>query len=324
MLTRFKVLQTTTYACLYTVVVAALTLPWIIYHGFLREKSYGLINQGFGEWLAEQGLGMLINFVLLAALMVPLYSILRRSNLQPWLWGSIATVALFVLVILAAPLVLLPVFNDYTPIEDETVVREILKLSEASGMDAKVVQFDASRQSSRIGAHISGLGGTRQISVSDNLLATSLPEIRAVVAHEIGHQALHHIWEKILFFAVLITVAFAFIQWATGSILRRWGNGWRVRNRSDLAGFPLLAAAFSLFFFVMSPIVNSFTRTNEAEADLFSLHAAREPDGLAEVALKLAESSKLAPSPLEEWLFWDHPSPRSRIEMAMNWKIAQR
>ena len=191
-------------------------------------------------------------------------------------------------------------------------------------MEAKVVQFDASRQSSRIGAHISGLIGTRQISVSDNLLATSLPEIRAVVAHEIGHQVLHHIWEKILFFAVLITVAFALIQRATGLILRRWGNRWQIHGRSDLAGFPVLAAAFSLFFFVMSPIVNSFTRTNEAEADMFSLHAAREPDAFAEVALKLAASSKMAPSRLEEWLFWDHPSPKSRIEMAMNWKMAQR
>ena len=86
----------------------------------------------------------------------------------------------------------------------------------------------------------------------------------------------------------------------------------------------MLAAAFSLLLFLASPVVNTFIRTNEAEADLFSLHAAREPDGLAEAALKLAESSKMAPAPLEEWLFWDHPSPKSRIAMAMDWKLAQR
>ena len=91
----------------------------------------------------------------------------------------------------------------------------------------------------------------------------------------------------------------------------------------DLAGMPLLAALFALFFFLITPFLNTYIRVNEAEADLFALHAAREPEGAAEVALKLSEYRKLDPGPIEEWIFYDHPSGRARIEMAMRWKAEQ-
>jgi STE24 endopeptidase len=82
----------------------------------------------------------------------------------------------------------------------------------------------------------------------------------------------------------------------------------------------LLTALFATYFFVMTPFVNTVIRVNEAEADLFALHAAREPDGAAEVALKLSEYRKMDPGPIEEWIFYDHPSGRARIHMAMTWK----
>jgi STE24 endopeptidase len=81
-----------------------------------------------------------------------------------------------------------------------------------------------------------------------------------------------------------------------------------------------LAAVFSVFFFLLTPILNTYIRVNEAEADIYGLHASREPDGFAEVALKLGEYRKLEPGAFEEWFFFDHPSGRARIEMAMEWK----
>jgi STE24 endopeptidase len=93
-----------------------------------------------------------------------------------------------------------------------------------------------------------------------------------------------------------------------------------VRGIDDVAGLPLLAALFSIFFFVMTPLNNTAIRVNEAEADLFGLNAAREPDGFAETALLLGEYRKLRPGPVEEWIFFDHPSGYERILMAMRWK----
>jgi STE24 endopeptidase len=93
-----------------------------------------------------------------------------------------------------------------------------------------------------------------------------------------------------------------------------------VNGIGDTAGLPLIAALLSVYFFVLTPVLNNYVRMNEAEADIFGLNAAQEPEGFAEAALKLVEYRKIDPSPFEEWFFFDHPSGRSRISMAMRWR----
>jgi STE24 endopeptidase len=101
---------------------------------------------------------------------------------------------------------------------------------------------------------------------------------------------------------------------------RRHGRRWGVRGVADPAGMPVFAILISCYLFVLTPVTNSITRVQEAEADIFGLNASRQPDGFAEIALKLSEYRKLDPSPLEEFLLYDHPSGRARIFAAMRWK----
>jgi len=108
-------------------------------------------------------------------------------------------------------------------------------------------------------------------------------------------------------------------SWALAHVGARWG----IAGVDDVAGLPLLAALLSTYFFVLTPVLNTYIRVNEAEADVYGLQAAAEPDGFAEVALKLGEYRKLAPGPIEEWIFFDHPSGRTRIRMAMGYKAEQ-
>jgi STE24 endopeptidase len=181
--------------------------------------------------------------------------------------------------------------------------------------------MDASRQTSRVSANVSGLFGTTRIALNDNLLRRVSPAgVEAAMGHEMGHYVLDHVYKKILYFTVVLIVGFAFLRWAFDRAMARWGERWEIRGVADPASLPLLAVLFSFYLFVITPFDNTFTRTNEAEADIFGLNAAREPDGMAEVAMKLSEYRKLAPGPMEEWIFFDHPSGRSRILMAMRWK----
>jgi STE24 endopeptidase len=181
--------------------------------------------------------------------------------------------------------------------------------------------FDASRQTKRVSANVSGLAGTMRISLNDNLLnRCSLAEIEAVMAHEIGHYVLNHVYKTLLFFGVVIVVGFAFLGWAFERVRAGKGAGWGVRDVGDPAGLPLALILLSVYFFLLTPALNSWTRMEEAEADLFGVNASGQPDGEAAVDLKLGEYRKLDPSPLEEALFYDHPSGRSRITMAMQWK----
>ena len=181
--------------------------------------------------------------------------------------------------------------------------------------------FDASKQTTRISANVSGFLGTDRISLNDNLLnRSSLPEIEAVMAHEIGHYALHHVSELILEIGLLLVVGFALVRVAFDKVQARWGKRWGIGGVADVAAMPLLVLLLSAFFFLATPVWNTIIRSNEVEADIFGLNAARQPEGFAEAALKLGEYRKLAPGPLEEALMFDHPSGRSRILMAMRWK----
>ncbi|HKB06988.1 MAG TPA: M48 family metalloprotease, partial [Candidatus Polarisedimenticolia bacterium] len=123
-----------------------------------------------------------------------------------------------------------------------------------------------------------------------------------------------------LYLGVLAVLGFAFVRFAFDAATRRYGATWGVSGVGDLAGLPLLALLFLVYGFAMTPFANTVTRVEEAEADIFGLNASRQPDGFAEISLKLGEYRKLDPGPLEEMLLFDHPSGRARIEMAMRFK----
>jgi STE24 endopeptidase len=181
--------------------------------------------------------------------------------------------------------------------------------------------FDQSRQHNRISANVSGLGPTIRISLNDNLLnRTSPAEVKAVMGHELGHYVLGHITRLLVVFALIILVGFFLIWWLAPRILARRGERWGVRDVADPASAPLLTAIFTLYMLVATPIVNTLIRVNESEADAFGLDVAREPDGFAAIAMKLSEYRKIEPSALEEAIFFDHPSGRTRVRMAMEWK----
>ena len=321
-ISRRRPLRTVLYTCQYLILATVLYFPLTVYRDFIREHQYGLATQTFEPWFREQLIALGVSLVLFSILLVPLYGVFRRAPKTWWLWGSIVSVAFLIFAVLIAPVTIDPLFNTYVPLEDEAVKEPILSIARANGIEVdRVYQYDASRQTTRISANVSGFLGTMRIRLNDNLLdRCSLTEIKAVMGHEIGHYVLNHVYESILFFAVVIVVGFAFIRWSFDRVLARWGGKWRVKGLGDVAGLPLLAALFSVYFFVLTPLLNTYIRSNEAEADLFGLNAAAEPDGFAEVALKLAEYRKLDPGPLEEWILYDHPSGRSRISMAMHWK----
>jgi STE24 endopeptidase len=320
--TRVRPLGTAIYAGFYILASAILSFPLAVYTGFFREHRYGLSNQTFGPWFQERITALAVALVILGLLLVLLYAIFRRAPRTWWIWGSVVSLSTLALTSLIAPVFIMPLFNDYRPLSVPELKDSILAMARANGVPAdEVYEFDASRQSKRISANVSGVLGTMRISLNDNLLSRCTPqEIHSVMGHEMGHYVLNHVYEGLLFFGVLLLVGFAFLRWGYQAAQRRFGERWGIGGIDDEAGLPLLAAVLSVYFFFMTPFINTFVRANEAEADIFGLNATREPEGFVEVALKLSEYRKLDPGPIEEWIFFDHPSGRARIEMAMRWK----
>ncbi len=319
---RWRPLATALYAIQYIVLTTLLGFPLTLYQSFFREHRYGLATQTFSEWLRDQLVSLGVSAVLGGLLLVALYTVFRRARRTWWQWGAAVAFVFMIFGLLIAPVYIAPLFNTYGLLQDATVLEEILEMARANGVDAdRVYQFDASRQSKRISANVSGFAGTMRISLNDNLLERcGVGEVKAVMGHELGHYVLNHMYESLVFFAVVIFLGFAFLRWSFDASAARWGERWDVRGISDIAGLPLLAALLSVYFFALSPVLNTYIRVNEAEADVFGLNAARQPDGFAEVAMKLSEYRKIDPGPIEEWIFYNHPSGRARVEMAMQWK----
>jgi STE24 endopeptidase len=324
-LTRFRPIQAGIYAVGFALITAMSNFPLNFYEGFVREHRYGMSNQSFWAWFNEWLHAVEIGIVALAISLAILYRIFQATKRTWWIWGTVFGIFLVTIGNMAAPVLIEPIFNKYTPLTHPKIRDPILALARANQIPVtQVFVVDQSRQTKRVSANLSGLAGTTRIALNDNLLnQCTLPEIREVMAHEIGHYVLNHGAKGTAFLGIFIFIGFSLAALVFNRVIGKRGPAWGVSGIADPAGFPLLMLIFATYGFVLTPISNTIGRNIEREADAFAINAAREPDAAAMVALKLGKYRKLEPSPLEEFIFFDHPSGRSRIRMAMDWKAAQ-
>jgi STE24 endopeptidase len=306
----------------YTIAGTVLTFPWALYTAFFREREYGLMNQTFGGWLGDFLTNAAIALVIMPLLIVAIYAVIRRFPKNWWLLGTGVFAAFIALGVLVAPVYIAPLFNTYTELPDGPVRTRIVAMAAANDVPAEhIYLFDASRQTKRISANVSGLGPTIRISLNDNLLnRTTLPETAAVMGHELGHYVLGHVVQLLAGFTLLAAIALFLASRIAPLLIARHGARWGVRDLADPASLPVLGILIAVFGLLATPLTNSLIRMNESEADLFGLNAAKEADGFALTAMKLSEYRKIEPDALEEALFYDHPSGATRVRMAMQWK----
>ena len=321
-ITSVRFFQTVCYWFEFSIITAVATFPLTVYESFFRERRYGLMNQTFSDWLLDQFVGLALGIVLGGLVVGVLFVVVRRLPRTWHVWGTLVTIIFLTIGIMIGPVFIAPLFNTYKPLSDPVIKRQILELAHANGIRASdVYQVDASRQSNRVSGNVSGLLGTERITLNDNLLRRcSSQAILSVMGHEMGHYVLHHIYNGIIFSSLVAILFFAILRWTLDRALGMWGARWDIRGVGDVAVVPLAVLILSVLGFVFIPIDNTFTRTQEYEADLYGINAARQPDGEAEVDLLLGEYRKLDPSPFEEFVFFDHPSGRTRIYAAMRWK----
>ena len=315
-------LQNLIYIAFYFLFSTLLTFPMSLYEGFFREHQYNLSNLTFGDWIGEETKGLLLGVIFGSIVLMLIYMAIRKVKERWWVWASGIAIAFGVFGMFVGPVFISPIFNKYQPLEEGKLKDEILSMARANGVPAdNVYQFDASKQSNRISANVSGMGSTIRISLNDNLLKRCSPaEVKSVMGHEIGHYVLNHVYKGLVLISILILMAFAFVNWALKKSISKWGTKWSIPSVADIGSLPLFVVLFSIFFFFATPVLNNFSRTIEIESDYFGLNASQEPDGFAKVDMMLSEYRKIGPGKLEEIIFFDHPSGRVRVHNAMVWK----
>ena len=306
----------------YVLVGWIITLPWLVYTDFVREDHYGLMNQSFGAWFSDQLKSLGVALVIAPLVVIAIYAVIRRFPRRWWVLATGLMAGFFFLGMALAPVYIAPLFNTYTEMPAGPLRDRIVAMAQSRGIPADhIYVFDASKQSKRISANVSGIGPTIRISLNDNLLNRSTPqEVAAVMGHEMGHYKLHHVWWGLLFMTGLFGLVFFLSSRIAPALIARHGAGWGIDRLDDPASLPVLGILLSIFGLVLTPVTNTLVRVNESQADAFGLEVAREPDGFAATAMKLSEYRKIEPNALEEALFFDHPSGATRVRMAMQWK----
>ena len=323
-ITRWRFVQALLYGLPFGIVGALLTLPWMIYEDYVREQQYGLMNQSPGEWAVEQSIVLGVNTLIFALVVAVVFALIRWSPRRWWLWSAGAVTLLLAVFVMVTPVFISPLLNTYKPMAAGPMRDQILAMAHANHIPTdSVTVFDASKQSKRVSANVSGLGPTIRISLNDNLLNRASPAgVKAVMGHEMGHYVLNHVPWMIAQFAVLLLAVMFALWWSVPRLIARFGGQWGVSGVADLAAVPAYMLIVTLIFLVATPVTNMLIRRHEAQADAFGLDAAREPDGFAESAMQLSEYRKLEPGAIEEALFYDHPSGSERVHRAMAWKAA--
>jgi STE24 endopeptidase len=320
--TRSPFWQATLYVGPYFVITAVLGFPLTLYEDYFRERAYGLMNQTFLGWFGELLVLTGVNLIIATVGLTILYWAIRRTGRNWWIWGTVLYAAFGLLITIAEPVLIDPLTNTYTPLPQSQLKSDILAVARANAIPAKDVYLvDASKQSDRISANVAGFMGTTRIALNDNLLHKGThDEVLAVLGHEMGHYVLDHTVFGLALTTILTFFILALVNGGFEMLVAAFGGNWDVRRIEDPAGLPVLAAVLTVVMLVATPLSNTITRTLEIQADMFGINAVRKPDAFATTVLKLSTYRKLDPSPFEEFVFYDHPSGRTRIWEMMRWK----
>ena len=314
------------YLTLYTVVAFVATFPIAWYDGFVIEHRFGLSNQTFGSWLGDQGKELMLSVFFLGVLPIVwlAYTAIARSPRRWWLWVGLASLPLIVGGTLIEPLVVDPLFNKFTRLENHHLEARILDLAARAGIAARnVYQVDKSAQTNKYNAYVNGFGVSQRIVLWDTTLkGMNEDEILFVTGHEIGHYALRHIWKGIAYNWLGSLV----LLWLTAILadraVRRFGERWGFDRLDDVASLPLLALLVSLLAFLAQPAVNGVSRAIESEADVYGLEITRDNDAAARAFLKLGSQNKSNPEPSEfvRLVLYSHPALADRVKLALSYR----
>ena len=312
------------FLVLYLLLDYVLSLPFSIYRGFIVESDFGFMNQTFVEWWGEGLLSLLISMIIGIIPVWSLYWVIGKFK-RWWLVFSIGAIPFAILMIVIVPVVISPLFNDFEPIKDKAVEAELLTLASEAGIeDADVFQVNASKQSSKINAYVTGLLGSKRIVLYDTMINNfTLDEIRFVMAHEMGHYVKNHVW-----WGTLMTIAYiCFLLWLMNRlihpVIKRFRDRFGFDRLGDMASLPLVLLFVTVLMLLFAPVSNSVSRYMEHSCDVYGMDVSGVSGETAATSFDKLSVYNLAdpdPHPLVEFWFYSHPSLKSRIEFVRGYR----
>jgi STE24 endopeptidase len=301
------------------IILAVATLPLGYVRGYAMEQAWGLSTQDIGGWLSDRARSTGVVAVTGAIAAMAFFGIVRWQPRTWWVWGWVAFSALTAALVFLYPIVIAPLFNKFTPLQDATLERRVTELAQDAGVHIdEVLVADASRRTTAENAYVAGLGETKRLVLYDTLLEADDEDATAfVVAHELGHRAEGHVWKNVALASAGLLVGFALLYWlAEHSGVWSWAGAFGV---ADLRALPILLLFASVVGLVALPAENWVSRRFEARADEVAVELTNDPATAVRVFRRLAFSNlaDLRPPDPVVWALYSHPPIQERIEAAV-------
>jgi len=304
----------------FSIVYGLLDFPLSYYGGYILPHCYGLSTQSLRGWLTDQAKGAALSLGIGLVAVEVMYYLLRAFPSIWWLLTGL--LFLFFTIVLAnlAPLLIVPLFFEFKPLEDEELVNRLISLAKRVGTRVRgVFTIDLSTRTTAANAALMGLGNTRRIVLGDTLMKEySADEIETILAHELGHHVHGDIWR-----GIAVQTALTLVGLFLADRLLRWGVAtFGLEGLADVAAFPLVAIAVGGVAVLALPLANAYSRWREGLADQFSLEMTGNPQAFISSMTKLANQnlSEAEPEPWAEFLLYSHPAIGKRIKRAQGFK----
>jgi len=289
--------------------------PLSLYASYFHEHKWNFSNQAFRGWLWDQAKAFLVGLVVLNLVLGVLFYLMAY---YPRLWWLIAGFAMAIVSIVFStilPVVILPIFNKYTPIQDDELTESLRKILGREGLKSSgFFKEDMSRQTKKENAFLAGLGNTRRVVLGDNLMNhMTIPEIESIIAHEVGHYRYRHIWKFIFLGTLQQIIVFYLLNIA----MRSFFPDFLSSARLNLALLPWLALLMGVISgFVFGPLGNAISRYFERQADTYALENISDKKAFLTAMAGLANRnlSNAYPSWWVKWLYYSHPPIGERLE----------
>ena len=313
------------YYTLLTLTLIVVHAPLTVYRSYVLPHQYGLSSQSFGGWLEDLGKGVGVDILTTVPILGLLLWLIGRSPKRWALWFWAALVPIIAFGIFAAPLVIDPLFNKFTPLPPGPLRTQIEALAVKAGIpNAPIYVVDKSRQTHETNAYVTGIGSSARIVLWDTILPPRMPEdqLRAIVAHEMGHYVLKHLYWGFLLTVLGLLFALPAAQKFAEWLLSRYGSRWGISGLTDHAAIPALLLTVSLFSFVFAPLTNGISREVEHQADAYGLQITGNGPAMARAFVTISEQNLSDPNPppfIKFWLF-THPPLQERIDFALGKK----
>jgi STE24 endopeptidase len=303
--------------------ITVIDFPLSYYRGFVIEHHFGLSTQTFGEWFANTIKSDYLAALLLVILIPIAYWGINKRAKDWWLWVGVVTVPIMIFVIIIVPVFVSPMFNKFEPLKDEALAQRIVGMAEKAGISgSRVYQVDMSGETQSINAYVTGLFGSKRIVLWDTTIKKLTPdEIAFVMAHEMGHYVMNHMWIGIALFGAIIMILLFIIHKSIGWFIRCYGDHFGFVSVGDIASLPLLMLMFGLMMFLLDPVTNGFSRRIEHDSDRFALDLTQDKVNGESAFVKLANENLSNPKPsafIEFWQF-SHPPLQKRIEFCRSY-----